>query len=83
MIDDASAPLIANGVAKLEIEVELVALMRYTAQNDAIPVRFSLPLDVVRLKTRPYRDMGGKGLRQYWEEFPRKGYVAGATRTGY
>jgi N-methylhydantoinase A len=50
LIDDTSAPLIANGVAKLEIEVELVALMRYTAQNDAIPVRFSLPLDVVRLK---------------------------------
>src|SRR6201994_3467255 len=42
-----------------------------------------IDIDVVRLKTRPYHDRSGKGLRQYWEEFPRKGYVAGATRTGY
>ena len=42
-----------------------------------------IDIDVARLKARPYRDMGGKGLRQYWEEFPRKDYVAGATRTGY
>ncbi|MEY9482047.1 N-methylhydantoinase A/oxoprolinase/acetone carboxylase beta subunit [Bradyrhizobium ottawaense] len=51
LIDDASAPLIANGVAKAEIEVELVALMRYAAQNDAIPVPLALPLDVIRLKS--------------------------------
>jgi N-methylhydantoinase A len=50
LIADASAPLIANGVAKAEIQVELVALMRYAAQNDAIPVPFALPLDVGRLK---------------------------------
>ena len=50
LIDDASAPLIANGVAKAEIQLELVALMRYAAQNDAIPVSFTLPLDVARLK---------------------------------
>ena len=50
LIDDASAPLIANGVATTEIQVELVALMRYAAQNDAIPVPFTLPLDVTKLK---------------------------------
>ena len=50
LIDDASAPLIANGVARAEIQVELVALMRYAAQNDAIPVPFALPLDVAGLK---------------------------------
>ncbi len=36
--------------------------------------------------SNPYRDMGtrtGKGLRSYTEEFPRKNYVVGATRTGY
>ena len=39
-----------------------------------------------RLRKRPYRDMGsrtGKTLRSYTEEFPRKNYVVGATRTGY
>jgi N-methylhydantoinase A len=50
LMDDASAPLIANGVAQAEIQVELVALMRYVAQNDAIPVPFTLPLDVTKLK---------------------------------
>ena len=50
LIVDASAPLLANGVASAEIQVELVALMRYSAQNDAIPVPFALPLDVARLK---------------------------------
>jgi galactonate dehydratase len=45
-----------------------------------------IDLDVARLKARPYRDMGtrtGKGLRSYTEEFPRKFYTVGATRTGY
>jgi N-methylhydantoinase A len=38
-------PLLANGIAKSSIEVDLVALMRYAAQADAIPVPFTLPLD--------------------------------------
>ena len=46
----AAEPLLANGVAQSAIEVELVALMRYAAQNDAIPVSFSLPLDATRLR---------------------------------
>jgi N-methylhydantoinase A len=50
LIGQASEPLIANGVARAEIEVELVALMRYAAQNDAIAVPFSLPLDTTRLR---------------------------------
>ena len=36
-------------------------------------------VDVAKLKARPYRNLEGKGLRQYWEEFPRKGYVAGVS----
>ena len=42
-----------------------------------------IDLDVEALRKRPYRDMGGKGIRQYWEEFPRKNYVLAATRTGF
>ena len=42
-----------------------------------------IDLDVEGLRNRPYRDMGGKGYRQYWEEFPRKNYVPGVTRTGF
>jgi galactonate dehydratase len=45
-----------------------------------------IDLDVAGLRAKPYRDMGtrmGKGLRSYTEEFPRKHYVVGATRTGY
>jgi len=50
LIEQASEPLIANGVAREAIDVELVALMRYAAQNDAIAVPFSLPLDATRLR---------------------------------
>jgi N-methylhydantoinase A len=50
LIGQASEPLIANGVARAEIDVELVALMRYAAQNDAIAVPFSLPLHTTRLR---------------------------------
>jgi N-methylhydantoinase A len=50
LIEQASEPLIANGVARATIEIELVALMRYAAQNDAIAVPFVLPLDAVRLR---------------------------------
>ena len=46
-----AAPLIANGVAQAEIQVERMALMRYVGQNDAIPVPFTLPLDLATLKT--------------------------------
>lgn len=45
-----------------------------------------LDLDVGKLRARPYRDMGartGKTLRSYTEEFPRKNYAVGTTRTGY
>jgi N-methylhydantoinase A len=50
LIEQASEPLIANGVARASIDIELVALMRYAAQNDAIAVPFALPLDVARLQ---------------------------------
>ena len=50
LIEQASEPLIANDVARAAIDVELVALMRYAAQNDAIAVPFSLPLDATRLR---------------------------------
>jgi N-methylhydantoinase A len=49
LIAQAADPLIANGVAGDKIDIELVALMRYAAQNDAIPVPFALPLDSARL----------------------------------
>ena len=42
-----------------------------------------IDLDVEGLRQRPYRDMPGKPLRQYWEEFPRKAYAVAETRTGF
>ncbi|ONG43592.1 hydantoin utilization protein, partial [Pseudoroseomonas deserti] len=41
---EATAPLLANGVAPGEIGIERVALMRYAAQSDALPVPFAPPL---------------------------------------
>lgn len=45
MVDLALDPLLANGIARESIDVDLVALMRYAAQADAIPVPFTRPLD--------------------------------------
>lgn len=45
MVEQALEPLLANGIARDTIEVDLVALMRYAAQADAIPVPFTRPLD--------------------------------------
>ncbi len=45
-----------------------------------------IDIDIEKLKAHPFRDMGtraGKALRSHTEEFPRKGYVVAATRTGY
>ncbi|MDQ2802708.1 MAG: mandelate racemase/muconate lactonizing enzyme family protein [Pseudomonadota bacterium] len=42
-----------------------------------------IDLDVSALRKRPYRDTPAKGMRHYWEEFPRKNYSLAATRTGY
>ena len=40
----------ANAIPRASIKVELVALMRYAAQNDAIPVPLTLPLDPAYLR---------------------------------
>ena len=42
-----------------------------------------IDIDLERLRRRPYREMPAKGLRQYWEEFPRKSYAVAETRTGF
>ncbi len=36
-----------------------------------------IDIDVERLRARAYKKFGGKGLTEYWEEFPRKNYVPG------
>ena len=41
-----------------------------------------IDIDVDRLRAHPYRQYPAKGLRQYWEEFPRKGYAPGAKLPG-
>lgn len=50
MVDLAQEPLLANGIARDTIEIDLVALMRYAAQADAIPVPFTRPLDPALLR---------------------------------
>ena len=45
LIDEASEPLLAFGIDRDAVKIDLVALMRYAAQNDAIPIPFELPLD--------------------------------------
>lgn len=65
-----------------EIAVRPIAVQDGWAELPTVPGH-GIDIDVARLKARPYQDRAGKGLRQYWEEFPRKNYVAGATRTGY
>lgn len=59
---EANAPLIANGIAADSIAVEHVALMRYAAQSDAMPVPFAMPLDAAVLEAdfhRRHRELFG------------------------
>ena len=34
-----------------------------------------IDIDVAKLRARPHQEATGKGFRQYWEEYPRKGYA--------
>jgi galactonate dehydratase len=67
------------------IAVTPLAVQDSFAELPTVPGH-GIDIDVEKLRAHPYRDMGartGKALRSYTEEFPRKNYVAGATRTGY
>lgn len=50
LTQNAMEPLVSHGVAAETIGMEHTALMRYAAQNDAIPVPFALPLDPAALE---------------------------------
>ncbi|WP_398464902.1 hydantoinase/oxoprolinase family protein [Tardiphaga sp.] len=50
MVEQALEPLLANGIVRDTIQIDLVALMRYAAQADAIPVPFARPLDPAYLR---------------------------------
>jgi N-methylhydantoinase A len=50
LVERALEPLLANAIPRDAIAIEHVALMRYAAQTDAIPVPFTMPLDAARLR---------------------------------
>jgi galactonate dehydratase len=41
-----------------------------------------IDIDVDRLRKHPYKEYPKKGLRSYWEEFPRQNYAVSATLQG-
>jgi galactonate dehydratase len=66
-----------------EIAVKPLVVEDGFAELPTVPGH-GIDLDVEKLRRKPYRDMGTRGvLRQYWEEFPRKNYAVAETRTGY
>jgi galactonate dehydratase len=34
-----------------------------------------IDIDVGKLRSRPHQEASGHGFRQYWEEYPRRGYA--------
>jgi galactonate dehydratase len=40
-----------------------------------------IDVDVERLRANPHGEATAKGFRQYWEEYPRKGYVPSLSET--
>ncbi|WP_441230559.1 hydantoinase/oxoprolinase family protein [Tardiphaga sp. 215_C5_N2_1] len=50
LVEQTLVPLLANAIPHDSIQIELVALMRYAAQADAIPVPFTMPLDAEKLR---------------------------------
>ncbi|MET0723603.1 MAG: hydantoinase/oxoprolinase family protein, partial [Tardiphaga sp.] len=62
MVELTLEPLVANAIPRDSIAIDLVALMRYAAQSDAIPVPFTLPLDPAFLQReflKKHRDLFG------------------------
>lgn len=55
MEKEATDPLIANGVEPAGIAIEHIALMRYEAQSDSLPVPFATPLDPAALEADFHR----------------------------
>jgi galactonate dehydratase len=41
-----------------------------------------IDIDVKKLRASPYKEYPHRGLRQYWEEFPRKGYAVSKSFAG-
>jgi galactonate dehydratase len=83
--------LIAECFINLKPACDAIAIQKLTVQDSFVELPTTpghgVDIDVERLRAHPYRDMGARGgsksLRSYTEEFPRKDYVVGATRTGY
>ncbi|HUB43365.1 MAG TPA: mandelate racemase/muconate lactonizing enzyme family protein [Acetobacteraceae bacterium] len=81
---------IAEFFINLKPACDEIAVTPLTVQDSFVDLPTTpghgIDIDAERLRAHPYRDMGsrtGKGLRSYTEEFPRKHYAIGATRTGY
>ncbi len=47
---EVTAPLLANGIPATEIGIEPVALLRYAAQTDTLPIPFTPPLEPTTLR---------------------------------
>ena len=81
---------IAEFFVNLKPACDAIAVQPFTVQDSFVELPtvpgHGIDINVEKLRAHPYRDMGtrtGKALRSYTEEFPRKNYVVGATRTGY
>ena len=81
---------LAECFINLKPACDAIAVTPLTVQDSFVELPTTpghgIDIDVEKLRAHPYRDMGartGKALRSYTEEFPRKNYVVGATRTGY
>ncbi|MBV9251862.1 MAG: mandelate racemase/muconate lactonizing enzyme family protein [Acetobacteraceae bacterium] len=81
---------LAEFFVNLKPACDAIAVQPLVLQDGFVELRTTpghgIDIDLEKLRAHPYRDMGtrmGKALRSYTEEFPRKGYVVGATRTGY
>ncbi len=61
-----------------------LASLRVEAGWVELPTTPGLGIDIdeKKLRASPYRQFPTKGLRQYWEEFPRRGYAPGARLSG-
>jgi galactonate dehydratase len=63
-------------IAKSKIKVEAGWAELPTAPG------LGIDIDVDRLRQHPYKEYPKKGLRQYWEEFPRRHYAVSTTLQG-
>ena len=62
-----------NAIQRLRITIGLLCCLLAVATRGETSA--TIDIDVDKLRAHPHQEATHRGFRQYWEEYPRKGYA--------